>query len=254
MGTAIVNYNIPKNQQQDNYAYAGKPGLGTVALVSPVQIDDWGIDDNLMIPSAPASENIVTMHGLRSIRGPNIATNTISAAHHQVTDGFMINYPGLRDGGTFDFEANFNPDEIPWQDMHNDMGFPAKSVMQSPIFLHKDHSETTKNYGLPMLQMIVMPASMKHLWYMRGFIAMMGPVTYEMEDIVKATISFKISGKPFLSTAMSENDETKPRILRRRYLDGEEQVEWYVEGNTTILQPTGTHDDFYSAYWLGGEV
>ena len=263
MATTVAEYHISKDNQNANYAYAGKPGLGTVALIAPVQIDDWKVTNDVPIDpldptlgtnrrasSEPADGEVIQMHGLRSIRGPNIATNTISAAHHQSTGGFMINYPGLRDGGTFDFEANFNPDQIGWQDMHNDLeGYPAKSIMESPIFLHKDQADVSKSGGLPMLQMIVMPASMKHLWYMRGFIAMLGPVTYEMEDIVKATISFKISGRPFLATAQKTQPADKPAIVRTRHDEGYESVEWYNYPDT-LLVPAGGTPDFYPAYWL----
>ena len=197
MGTIKIDHHISKDDQGRNFAYAGKPGLGTLALVAPVKIDDWTRDG-----SQPDDDEITALYGVRSTRGPNIATNTISAAHHQSTGGFMINYPGLRDGGTFDFEANFNPGPIPWQDPESaddHAGDFAKSIMGSPLFLHSGWDE--EHHGLPMMQMIVMPASMKHLWYMRGFIAMLGPMTYEMEDIVKATLSFKISGRPYLSVA-----------------------------------------------------
>ena len=242
MATIPAQFHTNENNQGANYDYAGKPGLGTVALVAPVQIDDWSID------SQPEFEETVQMHGLRSIRGPNIATNTISAAHHQSTGGFMINYPGLRDGGTFDFEANFNPSKIGWQDMSKDEGYPAKSIMESPIFLHKDASRAAKTNGLPMLQMIVMPASMRHIWYMRGFMAMLGPATYEMEDIVKATISFKISGRPFLATPTE--DANKATIARTHFGEGDETIEWYNPPAQLLAYAGDQHTDYYPAYWL----
>ena len=242
MATIPVELHTNENNQNANYDYSGKPGLGSVALIAPVQIDDWSIE------SEPNDGEAVQMHGLRSIRGPNIATNTISAAHHQSTGGFMVNYPGLRDGGTFDFEANFNPSQIGWQDMSKDAeGYPAKSIMESPIFLHKQAAVGAKTQGLPMLQMIVMPASMRHIWYMRGFIAMLGPVGYEMEDIVKAAVSFKISGRPFLATPTEDN--ANPTIARIGLPEGLEMVDWYNPAGTT---PMFDAVDYYPAYWLDG--
>ena len=253
MAVKIVNYHIGKDDQNRNYDYSGKPGLGTLALVAPVQIDDWRIHDDVdldTVPTSPTEEEITPLYGLRSIRGPNIATNTISAAHHQSTGGFMINYPGLRDGGTFDFEANFNPNQISWQDMDHDQGFVGKSIMESPIFLHEKYANVgAKSQGLPMLQMIVMPASMEHLWYMRGFIAMLGPVTYEMEDIVKATISFKISGRPFLATPKAPVDGT-PLIVRNKLGENTETVEWYNTAHGFSFEEL-RQSEIYPAYWLG---
>ena len=243
MANIPVKYHISKDEQRDNYAYAGKPGLGTIAIIAPVQIDNWEEG------SEPDTDEAIPLYGLRSIRGPNIATNTISAAHHQSTGGFMINYPGLRDGGTFDFEANFNPGPkgkgIPWQDPEGLDGAVAKSIMGSPIFLHEKYSDIGK--GLPMMQMIVMPSSMAHLWYMRGFVAMLGPVTYEMEDIVKATISFKISGRPFLATHTADA-QTDPVITRAKspVLPDTEVVKWYTDG--AGIDPADA--EIYPAYWL----
>ena len=237
-----VNYHISKDEQGDNYAYSGKPGLGTIAMIAPVQIDDWSKG------SEPDNGDVSVLYGLRSIRGPNIATNTISAAHHQSTGGFMVNYPGLRDGGTFDFEANFNPGPIPWQDPEMaKQGALAKSIMESPLFLHQEWGD---GGGLPMMQMIVAPASMNHLWYMRGFLAMLGPVTYEMEDIVKATISFKISGRPFLATPSKGADPAAGAHISRTKTPGGDPTDrtfkWYADMGSTF----GDGVESYPAYWL----
>ena len=96
--------------------------------------------------------------------------------------------------------------------------------------------------------MIVAPASMRHIWYMRGFIAMLGPVTYEMEDIVKATISFKISGRPFLSTRRTSGDG--PFIERTKPNDPDSDPTdrvfvWYAD---TVSAVDGAES--YPAYWL----
>ena len=247
MAIKPVNYHISKDDQGRNYAYAGKPGLGTLALLAPVQIDDWSVGSE---PANP--EDITVLYGVRSTRGPNIATNTISAAHHQSTGGFMINYPGLRDGGTFDFEANFNPGKegkgIPWQDPEqpDNAGAVAKSIMESPLFLHEEWGHA----GLPMMQMIVAPASMNHLWYMRGFLAMLGPATYEMEDIVKATMSFKISGRPYLATPESST-RVGPFIERSivnpaNKESAERRFTWYADQ----AAEAGSGQESYPAYWL----
>ena len=96
-----------------------------------------------------------------------------------------------------------------------------------------------------MMQMIVAPASMQHLWYMRGFLAMLGPVTYEMEDIVKATISFKISGRPYLATP-GDGDSPAGYIIRAN-VDGppktDRSFEWYAEDPDPDAES-------YPAYWL----
>ena len=119
--------------------------------------------------------------------------------------------------------------------------------MGSPIFLHEGWNEDEYHSGLPMMQMIVAPASMKHIWYMRGFIAMLGPATYEMEDIVKATLSFKISGRPYLST-IKDVKQTNLVVARMPPGDGdnaERVYQWYAAGG---LNENGIEN--YPAYWL----
>ena len=60
MGQVRFNHHISKDDQERNFAYAGKPGLGTLAMVAPVQIDDWSR------ASQPDSNQITPLYGVRS--------------------------------------------------------------------------------------------------------------------------------------------------------------------------------------------
>ena len=181
------------NYRRDDLAASGRPGIGTVAIIRR-----WNsIDPVTTLASAAGwtASDAIQMWGVRSIRGPQIATNNASGAHLNMLDGFASAFPGSRDAGTFEFEANWNPPSLEWQQEAIDPGGGFySSLFDSPIVTSEDETRG------PMRALLIQPASMPHAWVMGGYCSMLGPINYEMDDIVRVALSFKISGRPVLYT------------------------------------------------------
>ena len=190
---------LPGALATQDMAASGRPGIGTVAILRR-----WDSTSPLSaIANAGAwnGSDALQMWGVRSIRGPQIATNNASGAHLNMLDGFASNFPGSRDAGTFEFEANWNPPALEWQDEPPDgPGGLVSSLFDSPIVTVDSGGGFDDARG-PMRALLIQPASMNHSWIMGGYCAMLGPINYEMDDIVRVALSFKISGRPLLYTS-----------------------------------------------------
>ena len=167
----------------DSMAASGRPGVGTVGLIRP-----WNmIEDHLDLATFWADTEAVQLWGIRNIRGPQIQAAPLNASHMNVVHGYTTYVPGMRDGGMIEFEANWNPTELHWQKDSDDS--PVRSIM--------DHPAKLDGIDSVMRALLIKPASMDHAWVMTGFLTMLSTV-YDMENVVMATLGFKINGRPEL--------------------------------------------------------
>ena len=171
----------------DSYNSAGRPGFGAMIYARRLGSD----------PSSGVKLGTM-LGGIRDIRGPNPMTNPIVASHHRLTGGAVQVFPGLRDYGTLDFDCNFYPDQLKWQ---QDAGDFIRSLTGSPVVQDPVFGDNT-----PMLDLaMVFPQTSKAIWFAQGFLMSAGPyMTGQMEGVMQTTFSFKISGKAYLVMPVRE--------------------------------------------------
>ena len=210
----------------ESAAYSGRPGLGIRMFLK-------GIDEDL--PTSYSKLGL-PLYGVRRNMGPGIMTNPVVGSHHQALDGFVNSFPGLSDGGTFDFDANFYPDFIPWQRTESwpdGIGGFMKSLM-SPPYTTLDTSTTGHPDSNPMMQAtVVLPQFSQSCWCAQGFAQMAGPFLGEMEGIMQAPFSMKISGRPYLLVPKADASVSLTTAI------ADDTTGLYVSGGRTSALPDG---------------
>lgn len=167
----------------DSKNYAGRKGFGTRMFLKKLNFND----DGDQIPQVVADEGS-QLFGIRDFRGPNIVTNPVVLTHNHLPGGFVHTVPGLRDAGSMEFEANFFPWAVKWQ-QEGSSGL-MNSLTRSPV----DDDETI------MEGIVVLPSRRGNGFYFQGYASMMGPVTYPQENVISSPFGIKISGKPYVLT------------------------------------------------------
>lgn len=184
--------------EQESYNRAGRPGFG-----GRIYVKRQG-----RTPSGEAGDEVMLGTNLGGLKGGRIfggVTNPIISSHHESPGGFTNSFPGLRDEGTFDFEAAFYPEELEWQRQASEFmrSYKGSPIVQHPVF----------GVNTPMLDcFFVLPRSTLTIAMCHGWLSNPGPYDVgPQENIMMASFSIKVNGEGYWvepSVILTRNPDT----------------------------------------------
>jgi predicted secreted protein len=124
------------------------------------------------------SESFTTIAEVKSITGPGLTSDSLDVTTHDTSDGYREFIQGLKDGGTLDFDINFVPTLAEHDASTGLLSMYDDGDRHNFQMVFPDDSETT--------------------WTIPGFVQNFS-INAPVDDVLSASVSIKVSGKPTLS-------------------------------------------------------